>query len=307
MDEARTGDEENIPEDSTPESEEVDSETSEASDVESEGEEPGVTEMKAGSVDSTPPEEHDATGIVEPATGTPPGFDAAEISQLKLCRIGFTIIYIAVGIYAVAFIALGGLLYLGVSMAVDPTSMSGTGAAMGSLFLIGLAVIIAAWMTVVGTGFFMATPKRSGGRSLLQVSFLLILGGILANLFVKETSLMVTPGTLAVFGPKMAAYIVSQAAAAIVFYLGVTRLMEFVGSTRNAARAKSLVIWSQIFYVDVLAFLYVQTIVPTVENPGIKVVWAALGFGVCIVGLVVLFKYIRLLSDGGKAIKEAIS
>tara|TARA_B100000809_G_C15015694_1_gene486591 strand:+ start:61 stop:963 length:903 start_codon:yes stop_codon:yes gene_type:complete len=300
MDEARTGDEENIPEDSTPESEEIDSETSEASDVESEGEEPGVAEMKAGSVDSTPPEEHDATG-------TPPGFDAAEISQLKLCRIGFTIIYIAVGIYAVAFIALGALLYLGVSMAVDPTSMSGTGAAMGSVFLIGLAVIIAAWMTVVGTGFFMATPKRSGGRSLLQVSFLLILGGILANLFVKETSLMVTPGTLAVFGPKMAAYIVSQAAAAIVFYLGVTRLMEFVGSTRNAARAKSLVIWSQIFYVDVLAVFYVQSIVPTVENPGIKVVWAALGFGVCIVGLVVLFKYIRLLSDGGKAIKEAIS
>ena len=66
-------------------------------------------------------------------------------------------------------------------------------------------------------------------------------------------------------------------------------------------------IWSQIFYADVLALLYVQSIVPTVENPGLKVVWAALGFGVCIVGLVVLFKYIRLLSDGGKAIKEAIS
>lgn len=249
-----------------------------------------------GNLESGPAAVSEIPGEMEPEAGSSPEYNSSEISQLKLCGVGFTILYIAMGIFAVAFIALAAIMYLGQQNAINIDSIKGISV------LISGAIIIASWLTVLGTGFFMPTPRRSGGQVLLQVSFLIVLGGILANLFSEATRLVPTATVLPQFGTLLAAYIISQTIAAFLFYLGITRLMEFAGKARNAVRAQSLVVWSPMFYLALLGVLYSPSFLEKIE----VFKWIA-RFGFIIIGLIVLFKYIRLLSDGKIAIKEAVS
>lgn len=258
--------------------------------------EPAAPEAVTGNLESEPAAVSDMPGETEPGEESPPEYNPAEISQLKLCSVGFAILYIAMGIFAVAFIALAAIIFFGQQNAIDMDSVKGVSV------LISGAVVIASLLTVLGTGFFMPTPRRSGGQVLLQVSFLIVLGGILVNLVSEATRLVPTATALPQFGTLLAAYIISQAIAAFLFYLGITRLMEFAGNARNAARSQSLVVWSPIFYLALLGTLYSPSL--SEEMEAFKYIAI---FGFIIVGLVVLFKYIRLLSDGKIAIKKAIS
>lgn len=241
---------------------------------------------------TTEPEQ--TAGDIEPVAGSPREYNATEISQLKTCRNGFITLYIAVAIFAVTVILVAarvglyspGDLYVPKSAAILEYAFTGT-------------AFIAFILTVVGTGFFMATPQESGGRRLFQISFLFVLIGTLISVGLGPLGLALSE----------IAFFVLNVVGVICFYLGLVKLMEFVGNTSNAKRAQSLVVLSPLMYFGgfIVTIANSSTQADADSTSFMLIIVGIVSLAFLVGGLVVLFKYTRLLSNGIKSIKEAIS